>query len=107
MGNGGGPGKTGTVLLSSNLDFQQFFTKRHKGTMEKEKRERIRPTTDWITKSKAEIENGEEILACRKIILLIVRYMKENGVNQKELAEKLSVSPQYINRLLHGQDIDL
>ena len=51
--------------------------------------------------------NEEELLACRKIILKIVRYMKDNKMNQKDLAEKLNVSPQYINKLLHGQDIDL
>ena len=51
--------------------------------------------------------NEEELLACRKIILKIVRYMKDNKMNQKDLADKLNVSPQYINKLLHGQDIDL
>ena len=49
----------------------------------------------------------EEILACRRIILKIVRYMKDNKMNQKDLAEKLNVSPQYINKLLHGQNVDL
>lgn len=70
-------------------------------------RARVKPTTTWISKSKSEIENEEELLACRRIILKIVRYMKDNKMNQKELAEKLNVSPQYINKLLHGQDIDL
>ena len=51
--------------------------------------------------------NEEELLACRRIILKIVRYMKDNKMNQKDLAEKLNVSPQYINKLLHGQNVDL
>lgn len=70
-------------------------------------RARVKPSTTWISKSKSEIENEEELLACRRIILKIVRYMKDNKMNQKDLAEKLNVSPQYINKLLHGQDIDL
>lgn len=70
-------------------------------------RARVKPTTTWISKSKTEIENEEELLACRRIILRIVRYMKDNKMNQKDLAQKLNVSPQYINKLLHGQDLDL
>ena len=54
-------------------------------------RARVKQTTTWISKSKTEIENEEEILACRRIILKIVRYMKDNKMNQKDLAEKLNV----------------
>lgn len=70
-------------------------------------RARVKPTKNWISKSKVEIENEEELLACRRIILKIVRYMKDYEMSQKDLAEKLNVSPQYINKLLHGQDLDL
>lgn len=70
-------------------------------------RARVKPTETWVSKSKAEFENEEELLACRRIILKIVRYMKDNKMSQKDLAEKLNVSPQYINKLLHGQDLDL
>ena len=44
-------------------------------------RARVKQTTTWISKSKTEIENEEEILACRRIILKIVRYMKDNKMN--------------------------
>ena len=70
-------------------------------------RARVKPTKTWISKSKIEIENEEELLACRRIILRIVRYMKDNKMSQKDLANKLNVSPQYISKLLHGQDLDL
>ena len=70
-------------------------------------RARVKPTETWVSKSKAEFENVEELLACRRIILKIVRYMKDNKMSQKDLAQKLNVSPQYINKLLHGQDLDL
>ena len=36
-------------------------------------RARVKPTKTWISKSKFEIENEEELLACRRIILKIVR----------------------------------
>lgn len=48
-----------------------------------------------------------DLLACRLIVLKIVRYMKDHHLSQKELAEKLNVSPQYINKFLHGQDLDM
>ena len=70
-------------------------------------RARVKPTKTWISKSKFEIENEEELLACRRIILKIVRYMKDNNMSQKDLAEKLNISPQYINKLIHGQDLIL
>ena len=70
-------------------------------------RARVKPTESWVSKSKAEFENEDEVLACRRIILKIVRYMKDNKMSQKDLAEKLNVSPQYVNKLLHGQDLDL
>lgn len=70
-------------------------------------RARVKLEKAWISKSKFEIENEEELLACRRIILKIVRYMKDNNMTQRDLAKKLGVSPQYINKLLHGQDLDL
>ena len=70
-------------------------------------RARVKPTETWASKAKAEFEVEEELLACRRIILKIVRYMKDKKMSQKDLADKLNVSPQYINKLLHGQDLDL
>ena len=53
------------------------------------------------------IENEEEVIAGKKIILKVLRYMEANHISQKELAGKLGVSPQYINKFLHGQDCDI
>ena len=68
---------------------------------------RNRKQPSWISQSKLEIENEEEFLECKRIVLKIVRYMKDNHLTQKELASRLNVTPQYINKLLHGEDIDL
>ena len=68
---------------------------------------RNREQTSWLSRTKFEIEHEEELLECRRIVLKIVRYMKDNGLSQKELASRLNVSPQYINKFLHGQELDL
>lgn len=52
----------------------------------------------------ASIENEDEIIAVKKIVLKILRYMETNDLSQKDLAEKLGVSPQYMSKFLHGQE---
>ncbi len=37
----------------------------------------------------------------------LLDYMKDNHLTQKELASMLNVSLQYVNKLLHGQSLDL
>ena len=68
---------------------------------------RLRAVSSWIEEAKHERENEEDLLACRLIVLKIVRYMKDHHLSQKELAEKFNVSPQYISKFLHGQDLDM
>lgn len=60
-----------------------------------------------MTEAARSIKNEEEILAGKKIVLKVLRYMEANHMSQKQLAEKLDVSPQYINKFLHGQDCDI
>jgi len=68
---------------------------------------RNREQASWISRAMDEIEHEDELLECRRIVLKIVRYMKDNHLTQKELACRLNVTPQYVNKLLHGQDLDL
>ena len=68
---------------------------------------RLRKVSSWMTDAVRAIENEEEILAVKKIVLKVLDYMEEHHMTQKELAEKLGVSPQYINKFLHGQVWDL
>ena len=68
---------------------------------------RVKEQSSWISRAKFEIEHEEEILACRLIVLRIVRFMKDNRLSQKDLAERLNVSPQYINKFLNGGDLDM
>ncbi|MDE7470526.1 MAG: helix-turn-helix transcriptional regulator [Paramuribaculum sp.] len=75
--------------------------------MENTKTRRIRKVSSWMTEAARSIKNEEEILAGKKIVLKVLRYMEANHMSQKQLAEKLDVSPQYINKFLHGQDCDI
>lgn len=54
------------------------------GKIQKTMRARVKPAETWISKSKFEIEHEEELLACRRIILKIVRYMKDNNMSHRD-----------------------
>ena len=68
---------------------------------------RIRQSSDWVAQTKYELEHEDEILARTAIILQLLSYMKEHQLSQKDLAARLGVSAQYVNKLLHGQNFDL
>ena len=57
----------------------------------------------WVEKNDYDLENYEEIRANAYIVVKIKQYMKEKGLKQNELATLLDVTPQYVNKLLHGQ----
>ncbi len=61
----------------------------------------------WMSDAAESIACEEEILAGKMIVLKIIQYMEDNNMTQKQLAEKLNVSPQYINKFLHGLDCDI
>lgn len=62
----------------------------------------IKIDTNWMQEVEEAISREDEIRANNMIVLRIRRYMKENGLKQVDLAAKLGVSPQYINKLLNG-----
>jgi len=67
----------------------------------------VRDVSDWIEKNKEAIERSEELQFGARIVVKIKRYMRANGLSQKQLAEKLNVTPQYINKMLHGEAADM
>lgn len=71
------------------------------------KTRRMRKVSSWMSDAVKEINHQEEMIAAKKIVLKILRYMEANHLSQKQLAEKLGVSPQYINKFLHGQEWDI
>lgn len=68
--------------------------------------QRIKPKYNWFAWSKTEIEHEEEFLVCRRIALKFVQYMREHNMQAEDLAKKLSVSTQYVNKLIHGKCLD-
>ena len=58
----------------------------------------------WMKEDEVAKGRKEEIRATTKIILHLIDYMERHQMSQTDLARKLEVSPQYINKLLHGQD---
>lgn len=62
---------------------------------------------DWAKNSKENLENFEEKFAKVKIALKLNNYLRANALTQKDLADKLGVSPQYVNKILRGKDSNL
>lgn len=63
-----------------------------------------RDLTSWMKEDEAAKRNEEKVRATTKIILHLIDYMESHQMSQTDLARKLNVTPQYINKLLHGQD---
>jgi transcriptional regulator with XRE-family HTH domain len=64
--------------------------------------------SNWLAKAKARIEGREWKLKSSMIALRIMSEIKKRRISQemsqKMLAEKMGVSPQYINKILKGQE---
>jgi transcriptional regulator with XRE-family HTH domain len=60
--------------------------------------------SDWLEKAKWRKENREWLLKSAKIAVRILMQLRAMEISQKELAEKISVSPQYINKIVKGQE---
>ena len=58
----------------------------------------------WIEKSKLRRANKVWLDKSAKIALKILRYIRANEITQKDLAEKLNVTPQNISKILKGQE---
>lgn len=58
----------------------------------------------WMKEDSRDLNRQGEIRATTKIILHLIDYMEQNQMSQTELAKRLNVTPQYIHKLLHGQD---
>lgn len=61
-------------------------------------------SSGWLEKANWRKENASWLDISFKIALNILRALRERGMTQKELAEKMSVSPQYINKVLKGSE---
>ncbi|MBC7747922.1 MAG: helix-turn-helix transcriptional regulator [Methylotenera sp.] len=60
--------------------------------------------TDTLKKNKARIKNRLMLKESQKIALKVLLKLDQLGWTQKVLAEKMDVSPQYINKVVKGQE---
>ncbi|QEK51881.1 helix-turn-helix domain-containing protein [Pedobacter aquae] len=60
--------------------------------------------TDTIERNKARIKNRQMLKESQRIALKVLLKLDELGWTQKDLAAKMEVSPQYINKVVKGQE---
>jgi len=60
--------------------------------------------TSTIPKIQTRIQNRSWLRHSQKIALKVLATLKEQGLSQKDLAERMQVSPQIINRWVKGQE---
>lgn len=57
-----------------------------------------------IEKARKRKDNRSWLRKSQQIALAISYYLRKNGMSQKELAEKMDVTPVYVGKLLKGQE---
>lgn len=58
----------------------------------------------WLEQAKWRAENEAWLDVSSAIAIKILRWLRANGMTQKELAERLDYSPQYISKILKGSE---
>ena len=60
--------------------------------------------TDWIADQKWRMQNADWIKLSQKITLQILSALSKKEMTQKDLAEKMEVSPQQISKIVKGNE---
>jgi ribosome-binding protein aMBF1 (putative translation factor) len=58
----------------------------------------------WLEKAKKREKNEVWLDRSFKIALNVLRSLRDQNMSQKELAEKMGVTPQHINKIVKGQE---
>ncbi len=58
----------------------------------------------WLDDAKYRIENERWLKHSQAIALRILRTLRAKNISQKELAEKIGVSPQHVNKIVKGRE---
>jgi ribosome-binding protein aMBF1 (putative translation factor) len=61
-------------------------------------------SSKWIEKTEWRISNENWLDKSAKISLKILRTLRGKSISQKDLAEKLNVSPQHVSKILKGEE---
>lgn len=70
----------------------------------REKLNSLATKSDWIDKANKRQENKEWLKHSQKIALKVLRTLREEKISQKSLAERIGVSPQYVNKIVKGKE---
>lgn len=60
--------------------------------------------TAWLQKADFRKANEDWLDISFGISMMLLKFIREQGMTQKELAEKLSFSPQYMSKILQGKE---
>ena len=60
--------------------------------------------SDWKAKAKVRRENRDWLRKSAAIAVRVLNALKEQGLSQKELAERMKISPQQISKIVKGQE---
>ncbi len=58
----------------------------------------------WLDDAKYRIENADWLKLSQAIALRILRTLRAKNISQKELAEKIGVSPQQVSKIVKGKE---
>ena len=61
-------------------------------------------TSKWVENARWRVANESWLDKSAGIALMILRNIREKGITQKELAERLKISPQQISKILKGHE---
>ena len=71
---------------------------------EKLKKLASKEQSKWVEKARWRIANEKWLDKSAKIALTILRTIRKKSLSQKDLADKLNISPQQVNKILKGQE---
>ena len=60
--------------------------------------------TTWLEDAKWRQANADWLDLSAAIAIKILRYLREHKITQKELAERLGFSPQYVSKIVKGSE---
>jgi len=60
--------------------------------------------SSWVETTKWRSENKERLQKSAAIALKVLRTLRERGLSQKDLAERLSISAQKVSKILKGNE---
>ncbi|OWW25056.1 hypothetical protein B4Q04_10940 [Zobellia sp. OII3] len=63
----------------------------------------VKTATQWKDRAKKDRANRRQISRAQKFALDLLDFLDENKISQKELAQRMEVSPQQVNKILRAK----